>query len=161
MLLHSLITLSIKQWRIKYHFLRLWYDSTWDWVLISRAIGEHFILTLFLMKFYSYIYCYMALSILTETGSFVECSPMVRETWVQSQVESYQRLKNWYLIPPCLTLSNIRYVSRVKWSNPEKGVALSLTPWWSSYWKGSLRTRLLLITTNNSFRIWMILKQFF
>ena len=23
----------------------------------------------------------------------------------------------WYLIPPCLTLRDIRYVSRVKWSN--------------------------------------------
>ena len=31
------------------------------------------------------------------------------------------------MIPPCLTLSNIRYVSRVKWSNPGKGVAPSLT----------------------------------
>ena len=29
----------------------------------------------------------------------------------------------WYLIPPCLTLSIIRYGSRVKWSNPGKGVA--------------------------------------
>ena len=29
--------------------------------------------------------------------------------------------------PPCLTLSNIRYVSRVKWSNPEKAVASSRT----------------------------------
>ena len=46
---------------------------------------------------------------------------MVRETWVQSQVASYQRLSKWYLIPPCLTLSSIRYVSRVKWSNPGKG----------------------------------------
>ena len=27
---------------------------------------------------------------------------------VQSQVESYQRLKKWHLIPPCLTLSIIR-----------------------------------------------------
>ena len=27
------------------------------------------------------------------------------ETGVQTQVESYQRLKKWYLIPPCLTLS--------------------------------------------------------
>ena len=27
---------------------------------------------------------------------------MVRETWVQSQVESDQRLKKWYLMPPCL-----------------------------------------------------------
>ena len=38
----------------------------------------------------------------------VECSPIVRETWVQSQVESYQRLKNRYLIPPCLTVYIIR-----------------------------------------------------
>ena len=44
----------------------------------------------------------------------------------------------WYLIHRCLTLSNIRYVSRVKWSNPGKGVAPSPTPWCSSYWKGSL-----------------------
>ena len=62
-----------------------------------------------------------------------ECSPMVRETWVQSQVKSYQRLKKWYRMPPCLTLSIIRYGSKVKWSNPGKGVAPS-----PSYRKGSL-----------------------
>ena len=28
---------------------------------------------------------------------------MALKTWVQSQVESYQRLKKWYLMPPCLT----------------------------------------------------------
>ena len=33
--------LSVKQGSIKYHFLSLWYDSTWDWNLVSRAIGEH------------------------------------------------------------------------------------------------------------------------
>ena len=27
---------------------------------------------------------------------WLECSPMAPETWVQSQVESYQRLKKWY-----------------------------------------------------------------
>ena len=43
---------------------------------------------------------------------------------------------------PCLTLSTIRYVSNVKWSNPGKGVAPSLTPRCSSYWKRSLRTTL-------------------
>ena len=32
-------------------------------------------------------------------------------------------------MPPCLTLSIIRYGTRVKWSNPEKGVAPSPTPW--------------------------------
>ena len=63
---------------------------------------------------------------------------MVRETGVQSQVASYQRLLKWYLIPPCLTLSNISYISRVKWSNPGKGVAPSPTPRCSSYRKGSL-----------------------
>ena len=60
---------------------------------------------------------------------------MARETWVQSQVESYQRLKKWYLMPPCLTLSIIRYGSRVKWSNPGKGVAPSPTPWCSKLLK--------------------------
>ena len=48
---------------------------------------------------------------------------MDRETGVQSPVESYQRLKKWYLMLPCLALSIIRYGSRVKWSNPGKGVA--------------------------------------
>ena len=67
-----------------------------------------------------------------------ECSPMVRKTWIQSQVASYERLLKWYLMLPCLTLSNIRYVSRVKLSNPRKGVAPSPTPQCSSYWKGSL-----------------------
>ena len=37
-----------------------------------------------------------------------------------------------------LKLSNIRCISRVKWSNPGKGVAPSSTPRCSSYWKGSL-----------------------
>ena len=63
-----------------------------------------------------YIYIY---------GSLVYCSPMVQETGVQSQVESYQRLKKWYFIPLALILGVIRYGSRVKWINSGKGVALS------------------------------------
>ena len=44
-------------------------------------------------------------------------------------------LKNgtWYL-----TLSIIRCISRIKWSNPGEGVVPSPTPQCSSYWKGSL-----------------------
>ena len=38
--------LSVKQGRIKYHFLSLWYDSTWDWTQVSRANGEHSIVLL-------------------------------------------------------------------------------------------------------------------
>ena len=37
-----LIMLSIKQGDIKYHFLSLWYDPTWDWILVSQTIGEHY-----------------------------------------------------------------------------------------------------------------------
>ena len=72
----------------------------------------------------------------------LECSPMARETRVQSLVDSYQRLKKWYLMPPCLTHSIRMYESRVKWSNPEKGVVPSPTPWCSSYRKGNLRVTL-------------------
>ena len=75
-------------------------------------------------------------------AKWVESSPMARETRVRSQVASYQRLKKWYLLPPCLTLSIIRYISSVKWSNLGKGVAPSLTPPFSSYWKESLRVTL-------------------
>ena len=46
--------------------------------------------------------------------SGVDCLPMVWETWFQSQFASYHRFLKWYLVPLCLTLSNIRYVSRVK-----------------------------------------------
>ena len=69
----------------------------------------------------------------------LECSPKAQETKVQSEVESCQRLKKWYLMPPCLTLSIIRYKSRVKWSNPEKRVAPFPTPQCGRYWKGSLQ----------------------
>ena len=90
----------------------------------------------FLKEKYIYIYIYIYIS-----GPLVyrvECSSMVRETGIQSQVESYQRLKKLYLMQPCLTLSIIRYRSRVKWNNPENEVAPSSTPLCSSPWEGTL-----------------------
>ena len=36
-----LILLSVKQGDIKYNFLSLWYDSTWNWTQDSQAIDEH------------------------------------------------------------------------------------------------------------------------
>ena len=51
----------------------------------------------------------------------------------------YVRFPYPYWIPPGLTLSIIRYGSRVKWSNPGKGVVPSPTPCCSCYLKGSLR----------------------
>ena len=73
---------------------------------------------------------------------YEENSPMARETRVQSQVESYQRLQKWHLIPPCSVLSIKRYGSRVKWNIPANGVAPSPTPRCGSYWKRSLRVSL-------------------
>ena len=35
---------SVKQGSNKYNFLSLWYNSTWDWTLVSRAIVEHYTL---------------------------------------------------------------------------------------------------------------------
>ena len=81
-----------------------------------------------LLCIYIYIYMY-------KSGFFL---PMNQETRVQSQVESSKRLKKWYLMPLCLTLRIMTYGSRVKWSNPGKGVVLSPTPQCSSYWKESL-----------------------
>ena len=45
---------------------------------------------------------------------------MVGETRVQSQVESDQRHEKWYLMPSCLTVSIIRYRSRVNGTIQEK-----------------------------------------
>ena len=62
--------------------------------------------------------------------------------WGSISGQVIPKTQKWYGIPPCLTLDILRYVSRVKWSNPGKGAAHSPTPWCSSYWKGSLRVTL-------------------
>ena len=80
-------------------------------------------------KMIIYIYIYIWES---EGGAMLE-------TGVQSSVESYQRLKNWYLLPPCLTLIIIWYGLKIKCSNQGKGLAPFPTPRCSSSWKGSLR----------------------
>ena len=70
---------------------------------------------------------------------WVECSPVVRETEVQSQVESYLRLKNMLL--DTLLLNTQHYKVRIKGivEQSGKGVAPSPTPRCGSNWKGSLR----------------------
>ena len=52
------------------------------------------------------------------------------------------KTKKWYLMPPCLTLNIIKYVSRVKCSSPQKGVAPFPPPWCSRYQKGIHRVTL-------------------
>ena len=89
-------------------------------IFISDPFRGHnsYLQTIYLQIIYIWYICVLAW--------WLECLSMALETWVQSQAESYQRLKKWYLMPPCLTLSIIRYWSRVKWSNPGNGIAPSL-----------------------------------
>ena len=70
---------------------------------------------------------------------------------VQSQVESYQRFKKCYLMPPCLTLSIIRIKGKLgqSWE-----VASFPTSWCSSYRKGSLR-----VTLNYGRQLYFLLLQ--
>ena len=55
-------------------------------------------------------------------------------------------------MPPCLTLSIIRYGWRVKWVNPEKGVAPSPTPSVVAIEKGAFRS--FLTTVANFTYLW-------
>ena len=57
-----------------------------------------------------------------------------------------------YLMPLCLTHSIIRYGTRVKWVNPENGVAPSPTPLCSSFRKGNLR-----VTVDNGCHLYILL----
>ena len=103
------------------------------WTLVTLSIsyeGNNYTTN----AFFKYIYIYS----IGPVGRVFANSPR----HLGSQVESYQRLKKWYLMPPYLTLSIIRYGSRLKWSIPGKGLAPSPTPWWSCYWKGALQISL-------------------
>ena len=48
--------LSVKQDSIKYHFLNLWYDSTWDWTPVSQTIGTQSSVTKLKKHVKDYIY---------------------------------------------------------------------------------------------------------
>ena len=76
---------------------------------------------------------------------WVEFSPLIQETEVQFHVESYQRLKKWYLMPPCLTTNILRYVSNVKWCNPGKSVGSSSITRFSSFRRNRYSTSEILI----------------
>ena len=72
----------------------------------------------------------------------LECSPMARETWVQSQVESYHRLKKMVLDASLLNTQHYKVWIKGKVEPSREGVAPSPTSWCSSYRKGSLRVTL-------------------
>ena len=107
--------LSVKQGGIKYHFLSVWYNSTWDWT--QAMFGKVFT---------------------NGPGNLGSIPDRV----IPKTQKKKKKKKKGYLMPLCLTLSIIRYGSRVKWSNPGEGVAPSPTPWCSSHQKGGLQVTL-------------------
>ena len=121
--------------------------SFFIYIYIYIYIYMIFIISILELCIYIYIYIwyliYLFKVIYNRTLAWrLECPPMAQKTRVQSQVESYQRLRKWYLMPSCLTLSTVRYGSRMKWSNPRKWVVPTPTLWCSSYRKRSLRVTL-------------------
>ena len=127
-----LFFLNNKHWRwyICLAFLSLWSEgslvnedkqsATNDliimYLLCNRRIAKGFKKVIFLLLYFFIFFETWAFNkvqvsnVNYDIPNWVECLPMVRETSVQSQVASYQRLlKRWYLIPPCLTLNDIRH----------------------------------------------------
>ena len=78
-------------------FLSCWYDSTWDWNLISQIFGEHSI-------------HYTNNRAINLMSSMFANGPGDRGSILGRVIPKIQK---WYLIPRCLTLSILRYVSRV------------------------------------------------
>ena len=67
---------------------------------------------------------------------------MAWETWVQSQVESYQKTQKMVLDASLLNTQQYKVRIKGKVEQSREGVAPSPTPWCSSYRKGSLRVTL-------------------
>ena len=114
--------LSVKQGSVKYHFFSLWYDWTWDWTKVSRAIGEQ-------SNHYANVRLIGLVDKVFDNG---------RRDLGSIPDRVIPKTLKMVLDTSLLNTHIIRYVSRVKWSNPGKGVAPSLTPRCCSYWKRSL-----------------------
>ena len=94
-------------------------------------------------KFKQYIYIYILETKYIDIRRYPSTHTSSHKLYIYIYIYIYipgwviPETQKWYLIPPCLTLSIIRYRSRVKWSNLGKGVASSSKTRCSSYWKGS------------------------
>ena len=98
---------------LKIEYVKLWVVSFYPVLIVEK----HCDITLHSHRFYE-------LKILLANSNI--CSLRVaQETGVQSQVESYQRLKKIVLDASLLNNQHYEVQIKGKWSNPEKGVTLS------------------------------------
>ena len=127
---------------IKIYFSDLVWEPSINWIFVSflkseakyyiiwtwkNKIKSIYIKTKDLLKHLIHIYIYIYICLLVKC---VKCLPMVRETGFQSPVKSLLILIIIVDGFPCSILSIIKYISRVKMSNPGKNV-----PRCDSYWK--------------------------
>ena len=138
------ITIPTQSCLITYIYIFIYLFLAFSFTLYTSLSHFHRIhlSAMFILSLWSFSFIVFIFFLLFFYYPWLECLPMTRETGFESQVESYQRLKKWYLMPPCLAFSTIRWGSRVNWSNPGNGVAPSPTHWCCNYWKGSLRVAL-------------------
>ena len=76
---------------------------------------------------------------------------IARESWVQSQVESYQKLKKWYLMSLCIYTQHHKVQIKGNVSQSWERSNASATPWCSSYRKWSHR-----VTVNNGRQLYLL-----
>ena len=118
-----------------YHF---WNDdqdlaeSTWEIINYGKFINQfpsdiiksirqqERINTKYVNKNVYIVYIYIYICVCVCVCVCIECLLIDQETGVQSQVKHTKDSKKQYLIPSSLTPRIIRYVLRVKWSNPGK-----------------------------------------
>ena len=82
----------ISNWSVRFSVLQILYKLI-DLLLFPTSLQDiHWAFLLFDI--------YMFIVLVTEFRCFRECSPVVRETGIQSQVESYQRCKKLHFMPP-------------------------------------------------------------
>ena len=101
--------------------LMAWHDDEYIYIyiyIINIYVSYTYILYIHISLIHLYIHGYHYLT-----------------WWVCGRLGQMSRV---FTNGPCLTLSIIRYGSRVKWSNSGNGVAPFPTLWCCSYWKGSL-----------------------
>ena len=110
-----------------------WYEKcSGERKLCQRRLQEKWWIGATCPVCYLYIPLYQPICLLGRV--FTNCPA----NWGSISGRVIPKTQQLWLISPCLTLSIIRYGSRVKWSNQGKGVTPSLIPLCSSYWKGSL-----------------------
>ena len=106
-----------------------WHEYTYIYIMYIKLY----------ISIYIYIWSLIYISLLYQpisiVGRVIAYGP---GDWASISCRVISKTQKWYLMPPHLTLNTIRYVSRVKWSNPGKGVVLSFTPWYSRYWSFSI-----------------------